>query len=39
MPLLMAATILTPLFFPNTVHLADSPAITAHTQQPFSRSR
>lgn len=34
----MAATILTPLFFPNTVHLADSPAITAHTQQPFSRS-
>lgn len=38
LPLLMAATILAPLFFPNTVHLADSPAITAHSQQPFSRS-
>ncbi len=31
LPLLMAATLLTPQFFPNAVHLADSPAITAHT--------
>lgn len=38
LPILMAATILTPLFFPITVHLADSTLAMSRPEQPFSRN-
>ncbi|WP_415766191.1 hypothetical protein [Pseudomonas sp. ZB1P45] len=38
LPILMAITILVPLFFPTTVHLADSTLATTRPEQPFSRN-